>query len=232
MTEEDEAYFSKVVALGCGETLSVDEGIDELLGLMRLADRYQVEAIQGDVEQAVLDRLTVENCGRILSMTSGSGLVRLERASRELALREFDQFAESKGFMDVSEEVLGSLLDDDELISEREERVLKGVVRWMKWKDEGEIRGEGLLRKVRFPFMSGAFLADEVRGMLPGGAVPGGAVLEMLVSESALLISKPCNLWVRAELSYLDVTVLVPRRSRGVNWAEYAGGGERRLAAD
>ena len=97
-----------------------------------MADKYQVSAILGDVEQAVLDRLTVENSGHILSMTSGSGLVRLERASRELALREFDHFAESEGFMDVSEEVLGLLLDDDALNSESEELVLKAIVRWMK----------------------------------------------------------------------------------------------------
>ena len=120
-----------------------------------------MEAIQGDLEEAVIDRLTVESCGRILTMVFGSGLVRLERASRELALREFDQFAECAGFMDVSEEVLGSLLDDDGLVSESEERVLKGVVRWMT--GGGAMRGEGLLRKIRFPFMSGVFLADEAR---------------------------------------------------------------------
>jgi WD40 repeat protein len=32
-------------------------------------------------------------------------------------------------------------------------------------------------------------------------------------------------------LRYLDAKVLVPRRGRGVNWAKYSGGGERRLAA-
>ena len=87
MEEEDPSLFLKVVALGCGKAVAMDEGFEELVRLARMADKYQVSAILGDVEQAVLDRLTVENCGRILSMTSGSGLVRLERASRELALR-------------------------------------------------------------------------------------------------------------------------------------------------
>ena len=151
MDEEDPSLFLKVVALGCGNTVAMDGGLEELVRLARMADKYQVAAILADVEQAVLDRLTVDNCGLILSMISGSGLVRLERASRELALREFDHFAESQGFMDVSEEVLGSLLDDDALISESEELVLKGIVRWMKGKDEGEIRGEGLLRNLQDP---------------------------------------------------------------------------------
>jgi hypothetical protein len=171
-----------------------------------------------------MDRLTVESCGRILTMVFGSGLVLLERASRKLALREFDQFAESAGFMEVSEEVLGSLLDDDGLVSESEERVLKGVVRWMT--GGGAMRGEGLLRKIRFPFMSGAFLAGEARGILPESAG-----LEVLVLEAGLLKHRAPHLWGGMELSYLDAKVLVPRRGRGVNWAEYAGGGERRLAA-
>jgi hypothetical protein len=135
-----------------------------------MADRYQLEAIQGEVEEAVMDRLTVESCGRILTTACGSGLVRLERASRKLALREFDQFAECAGFMDVSEEVLGSLLDDDALVSESEEMVLKGVVRWMKGGDEGVIRGEGLLRKIRFPFMSALFLLEEACSFMHEGS--------------------------------------------------------------
>jgi hypothetical protein len=153
----------------------------------------------------------MENCGRILLMTSGSGLVRLERASRKLALREFDQFVENDVFMDVGEEVLGLLLDDDALISESEERVLKGVVRWMKGEGGGKIRGEGLLRKIRFPFMTGAFLADEARGMLPETAG-----LEGLVLESCMLKSMAADLWAGRELRYLDAKVLVPRR--GLKW--------------
>ncbi len=50
------------------------------------------------------------------------------KISGEVALREFDQVAKCAGFMDVSDEVLESLLDDDALVSEREQRVLEGLV--------------------------------------------------------------------------------------------------------
>ncbi len=50
------------------------------------------------------------------------------------------------------------------------ERVLKGVVRWMKGGAGGVMRGEGLLRKIRFPFMSAEFLADETRFCFPESA--------------------------------------------------------------
>ena len=109
MGEEDASIFLQAVALGCGKTVVVAKGLEGLIEILEVADRSQVEAIQGEVEEAVMDRLTVEGCGRILMTACGSGLVRLERASRKLALREFDQFAECAGFMDVSEEDWGEL---------------------------------------------------------------------------------------------------------------------------
>jgi hypothetical protein len=224
MEEDDVCLFSKLVDLGCGKSVKLVRGVDELIEMLRLADRYQVEAIQGEMEAAVIDRLTVENCVSILATANGSGLVRLERASRELALREFDQFADSK----VSEDVLGSLLDDDALVSESEERVLKGVVRWMKGGDGGVIRGEGLLRKIRFPFISAAFLACEARVLLPESEKC--SLLEELILEADLLKQKAEYPWQETVPRYLDAKVLLPRRGKIVNWAEYAlaGGGERR----
>jgi hypothetical protein len=226
LDEEDEVIFSKFVALGCGESVTIGRGLEELVGLGRMADLYRMEAILSDVEEAVLNRLTMESCGLILTMTCGSGLVRLETESRNLALRKFDRFAECAGFLRVSEEALGSLLDDDGLISESEERVLKGVVRWMKGGPGGEIRGEDLLRKIRFPSMSGLFLVDEARSMLPENSA-----MKSLVLESSLLKHLSSNLWVEMELNCLDAAVLVPRRGTGVNWAKCTSRGDTRLKA-
>jgi hypothetical protein len=130
------------------------------VGLM--ADRYQVEAVQGAVEDAVLKLMTVDSCGMLLACSSGSGLVRVELASRELALREFDEFSKTAGFMALGEEALGSLLDDDGLTTEKEERVYEGLVRWMKGGGGEGVRGEGLLRKMVF--------YSPVRGPATGGS--------------------------------------------------------------
>ena len=73
------------------------------------------------------------------------------------------------------------------------------------------MRCEGLLRKIRFPFMSGVFLAGEARGILPESAG-----LEVLVLEAGLLRGIAAHLWGGMELSYLDANVLVPRPGRGV----------------
>jgi WD40 repeat protein len=88
------------------------------------------------------------------------------------------------------------------------------------------IRGEGLLRKIRFPFMSALFLLEEACSLFPENSR-----LEGLALEAGVLKSVPFDLWAGRQLRYLDAKALVPRRGRGVKWTEYAGGGERRLAA-
>ena len=218
----DAGLFSKLLALGSGAAVKVEGGLGGLMALGLMADRYQVEAVQGAVEEAVVGLLTVEMCCGVLAWSSGSGLERVARASRELALREFDEFARTAGFMEVGEEVLGSLLEDDGLWTEREERVFEGVVRWMKGGEGAEARGSGLLGKVRFPLMEGAYLADLLREA--GGELTG------LVREALGLQSVPRDEWDRQRLRHLDGKALVGRRG-GVKWEEYVGGGERRLAA-
>ena len=218
--------FSKLIKLGSGESVTIEGGLGGVVALGLMADRYQVEAVQGAVEDAVVKLLTLENCGRFLTWSSGSGLVRVERASRELALREFEQFSTTSGFMEIGEEILGSLLDDDGLMTAREENVFEGVVRWMQGGDEGELRGTGLLRKVRFPFMEGDFLEDLSRQPHPECAELNGLLL-----DAVALSGMPRDDWDGQKLSHLDARVLVPRRATGLRWEDYVGGGERRLDA-
>jgi hypothetical protein len=118
------------------------------------------------------DELTIESCGGALEWSSGSGLVRVERMSRKLALREFDKFALTAGFMEVGEEVLRSLLEDDELWTEGEERVFESVVLWMKGVEGGEVRGLELLRTVDGVGVSGGSVARGERRA--GGACGAG----------------------------------------------------------
>ena len=61
--------------------------------------------------------------------------------------------------------------------------------------------------------------------------LPENSGLEVLALEAGVLKNLPFDLWAGRELRYLDAKVLVPRRGKGVNWTDYAGGGERRLAA-
>ena len=217
--------FSKLVALGSGTSVTLDGGLNEVMDLCLMADRYQVDAVQVAVEDAVLSLLTVESCGMMLARCSGSGLMRVEMAARELALQEFDEFAKTPGFIETGEDVLGSLLDDDGLCSENEELVFGAVARWMKVRGGEEVRGLGLLGKVRFPLMDDKYLADLARD--PYRNMVG---LEERVAESLAMKYVARDDLDKLQFKHLDARVMVPRRG-GVIWEDYIEGGERRLAA-
>ena len=224
LDESEARLFSKLVALGSGASVRMEGGLREAVGLGLMADRYQVEVVQDAVEDAVMRLVTVESCGRVLEWSSGSGLVRVERASREVALRSFDAFAATVGFMEVGEEVLGSLLDDDGLVTEREERVLEAVVRWMQGGDGGGRRSAGLVGKVRFPLMEASYLAD-----LSSKGWGKDVGLDGLLSDAISLLAQPLNVGGGQGLGYLDGRATVARC--GVRWEEYVRGGERKLDA-
>jgi hypothetical protein len=59
--------FRKLVALGSGAAVTMKGGLGGVMGLGLMADRYQVEAVQGAVEEAVVRLVTVESCGEVLA---------------------------------------------------------------------------------------------------------------------------------------------------------------------
>jgi hypothetical protein len=224
--EEGEAMvFSQLLALGCGDMVRIVGGLQALLELGIIADRYQVETVQDVVEKAILSHLTVENCASIVSMSCESGLEKVKCASRELALSEFDAFALSAGFMELGEDLLGTLLDDDALRSKNEESVFEMVVRWMRRGGaDGAVRGVGLLRKIRFPFMAATYLENNTKEQLRVHE------LDALITEALALKEMDCLPWWCLRLKHLEATALTPRRSGGqVSWGRYVEGGEFRL---
>ena len=64
---ENITAFSNLLLLGSGSRVILKQGLEELLGLGRMADKsdkYQVQAVQFAVEEAVLSsHLTLETCG-------------------------------------------------------------------------------------------------------------------------------------------------------------------------
>ena len=161
---EDESVFDSLVALGCGQAVDV-VGLKELTRIGKVADKYGMEEVLAAVEEAALERLTIDTCGELLA--ESMGLSRVEEKSRAMALEAFGLFATTNGFLRVGEETLGSLLQDDKLCVESEEVILRAVIRWMTAAPSGHgkcgaaVRGEGLLQHVRFSLIESKFLSGQ-----------------------------------------------------------------------
>ena len=175
--EDEEKALKTVVTLGCGGGQVMMRGLDDLLEVGRVADKYQVDDVKPAVEEEAARHLKLETCTKLLTASESSGLRELEGACRRMALAQFEELTKTEGFMGMGEEMLRSLLDDDRLECFSEEGVFEGVVRWMKW--GGGVKGEGLLETIRFPVMREDYLMTSARS-----AVEGSERLERLVSEA------------------------------------------------
>jgi hypothetical protein len=124
----------------------------------------------------------------------------------------------------MDEGTVGSLLDDDMLRASREEAVLEAVVGWMKGAG-GELRGRGLLSKIRYCVLGAEYLAADVHRLLPAEHADwiDGLVLEALRIKAAG--GQGGSIGARLLGEKADVRRPWP----GVRWERYGAGGERRL---
>jgi hypothetical protein len=81
-----------------------------------VADRFQVTEVVSAVEDAIIGQLSAESCADVLSWGGVAWLERAEAAARKLAMRKFEDVAATAGFLRMSEETLGSLLEADGLV--------------------------------------------------------------------------------------------------------------------
>ena len=227
LENSDLLSFRHILELFSGLPVKLAGGINELMELGRMADQYGMEDVLHAVEEEAMRHLSMETCSDLMIGSSIAGLGRLELASRNLALNNFDAFAATQGFLHLWEDALEALLEDDGLKSEKEENVFEALVRWMRGA-EGDLRGEHLLRKVRFPLMNREYLSGRVTELLPD-VVCLGPILSMATRTAAPEVAAET---ISIDLKSLDAKAFVPRCSqREVAWSRYADGGETRIPA-
>ena len=216
----------------------------------QLADLYGVEGVCEAVEEAVLEQLAVEGCADALMRAQACGLMRVEAGCKALALGRFEAVAATEGFARVDEATLGALLADDALVATREERVFEALARWMRHDPlrapaphaqqanastggrplAGAVRGEGLLRTIRFALMQREYL--EALGPPDGAAADGYAGAGSHQSGAEALLR---DLWAEARAAQATGRCLVGAGPEGrAGKARYwSGGGEEagRVAA-
>ena len=115
LKDVDGATFCKVLDVWCGKELEPKADVGILLKLGSVADRFQVTEVVTALEEAIMRQLNVATCADVLSWCGGAWLERGEAAARKLALERFEEVAGTAGFLRLSEETVGSLLEEDGL---------------------------------------------------------------------------------------------------------------------
>jgi hypothetical protein len=223
LEDVDGGTYSDVLDLWCGKESLVDKSLDVVMAMASVADRLEMTDVGLVLEEAIIEQLRVGACGDVLMGSVRLGLGRVEAAARGLALERFEEVAGTEGFMRMDEGAVGSLLDDDELSVSREEAVLEAVVGWMKGGGR-ELRGRGLLSKIRFCVMDAEYLSVDVHRLLPAEHADW---IDGLVQEARIQgAGRPGE---HAGARLLGEKAHLRRPRPGVRWERYGAGGERRL---
>jgi hypothetical protein len=218
----DAFRFGKVLDLWCGRVNELE--LSEVRQLASLADRFQISEVLSVLEEAMVVHLRVGFCAEVLSWSGGAGFHELEEKAQSLAAERFEEVAQTNGFMEIGEEALGCLLDNDGLAAKNEEAVWKALVRWMR-AEEGQVRGRGLVGKIRFPLMEEVYLRSQVVGMMPA---EDAEWMEEIVGE-ALRAKAAGSDGKGFKFEFLGRKALVRRAQLGVKWEEYTDGDELRM---
>ena len=126
----DEAAFDALLDLGCGVAVDVAGGLEGLVEIGRVADKYGMDELLAVVEEEALELLTLDTCAELLSASAKAGLRNVEERSKMMALDDFGAFVRTDGYLHLAEDTLETLLADDGLCAGRQEAVLEAVTRW------------------------------------------------------------------------------------------------------
>jgi hypothetical protein len=187
--------FSKLLSLACGAHSTPVSGLQELVDLAFLADRFALDPIRAALEAEAARRLTLDAAAGLIETLSAtsSGLAILPRAAADLACSRFEALAATDGFLSLGEGALLALLDSDCLAASAEERIFEALARWLL-AQPGRLLGPGparLLAAVRFPRMSWDYLAHRAGPLLPELPVLPLMVREALEARAAAAESRP-----------------------------------------
>ena len=131
LDDVDIQSFQHLLDLWCGRQVMVIGGLEGLIQLAALANRFQVSPVEAVLEAAISERLDAATCTYALAATGRWGLSRAEAAARRVAVERFDEAAQLPGFLRLGEEAVSALLADDALVVRTEEAVFEAAARWM-----------------------------------------------------------------------------------------------------
>ena len=112
MEDVDEETFTQLWKLASGEEGLHAKDLPQMINLLKLAKRLQMQEVGAVLEGLLLKELTVESCAEILQLSADSeneGLAGVKKESFRMALDFFQEISKTSSFMKLSENVLENL---------------------------------------------------------------------------------------------------------------------------
>ena len=206
--------FFDVLDLWCGTSLVPNQHLDYALELAITADRFEMMEVASALEEHIVQQLKMDDCLEILSVSSGTGLINVQEAARKIVLNHFETLSDSTSFIRLDENILESVLNDDELVLRTESDALCALARWME-RDGDALRGQSLLSTIRFGLIiqSGLGLPPALHGRVR-------ELAEIYVAEAEAVLYALATETVPPPLRHLGPAAFARRSGRSVQWEQ------------
>lgn len=136
----------------------------QLLPLLSVANEYSMFGLCETLSDILIDQLTNENCCTLYSTGELYQFSNLCARSIEKIYNNFASVSKTNGFMELSEEIMKSIISSDNIIDCDEAVIFDAVACWIDHnKNQRQKSIIPLLKLVRFPLMDSCLLIDVIK---------------------------------------------------------------------
>jgi len=137
---------------------------ENALDLFIFADRMELQALFTSCAKYIESHIDAQNCLGIQRIAERYNQTSLDKYAGSYLLRNFQKFADTEDFLELTTQELLTFLWKDELNIEREEYLIEYVFRWIEHQPEARFAElENMMRSLRYPLMNFDFIEGRFR---------------------------------------------------------------------
>lgn len=134
---------------------------ENAMDILDIASILQIKSLQKICEEFLFPHLTKENCIKIWKISVLHDCENLLEKSFEMMVEHFQHLCQSDEFYDLEAKELASIIKEDDLNVESEDKLCDIILKWIKKDKENRTKDIGLIfENVRLPFLKPEYLVN------------------------------------------------------------------------
>jgi hypothetical protein len=187
---------------------------EDLSEVLQASQRLQVDMLSDLVVDALVERITNDNCIDAWDLGDRMTQNKLIERARVTAIFGFSEISKSAKWASLPVHRVVEILSSDMLCA-REERVFESVVSWINGNNNVDVKEQRLLfENVRFPLLENDFVVNSVRdhALMPSGLLLNALIAHIFVAPVQRRKSELCIVDVSSESEQWKATCLIDNK--------------------
>ncbi len=170
--------FEQILNFAYTGTLNLEK--DKVREVYEAAELFQYGTVKRLCVQFILQDMQPEDCLEYLAMAEKHSVKDIMRKAKSCIFQHFTEIVQLPGFLELSYEMVGVILDSDEINSNSETEIIDAICRWLREHPEvGSDQKRKLLRKVR----PGLLTSEETHAITEHEDIIGSEICHEIQTE-------------------------------------------------